>query len=283
MKKQKGKSWVHYFARSPNGMVGFIVLTILIIGALVSLFHATPSDPLAQDVANIMKGPSSHHLFGTDQFGRDVFSRVLDGIRRSLTVSVMAVSVAVVIGVLLGVFGGYFGTFLDTLIMRVSDVFFAFPAILMALAIVSALGHSMYDTAIAIAIVYTPIFVRVTRGPVLSIREMDYVKSVRVLGFSTWRILTKHILPNIMPTVLVQIALSLSWAILTESGLSFLGLGTQAPDASLGLMVSESQSLVSFAWWTFAAPSFFLVLAVISLNLVGDGLRDSLDPTRRSI
>lgn len=283
MKNQKTKSWIHYFVRSSNGVIGFVVIFILIICALISLFHAAPYDPLAQNVASILKGPSSHHLFGTDQFGRDVFSRVLDGVRRSLTVSVMAVSVAALVGVVLGVFGGYFGSFLDTLIMRLSDVFFAFPAILMALAIVSALGHTMYDTAIAIAIVYTPIFVRVTRGPVLSIREMDYVKSVRVLGFSTRRILSKHILPNIMPTVLVQIALSLSWAILTESGLSFLGLGTQAPDASLGLMVSESQSLVSFAWWTFAAPSVFLILAVISLNLVGDGLRDSLDPTRRSI
>jgi peptide/nickel transport system permease protein len=282
MNKTQQRSWLYYYGRSTNGIIGATILGILFLGAMAATFHLT-QDPLYQDIQMMMKPPSAHHLFGTDQFGRDIFARVMDGIRRSLLVSTMAVAIAAALGVALGILGGYFGTFFDTIIMRISDVFFAFPAILMALAIVSSLGHSMYDTAIAIAIVYTPIFVRVTRGPVLSIREMDYVKSARVLGFSSQKILGKHILPNIMPTVLVQIALSLSWAILTESGLSFLGLGTQAPDASLGLMVSESQALAAFAWWTFVMPSIFLVLAVICLNLVGDGLRDALDPTRRSI
>jgi peptide/nickel transport system permease protein len=284
MKNQKeSKPWYYYYFRSLNGIVGFAILALLFIGALVALFHATPFDPVAQDINVMLKPPSMHHIFGTDQFGRDIFSRVLDGVRRSLAVSLLSVAIASIVGSTLGVVGGYFGTFLDTIVTRMSDVFFAFPAILMALAIVSSLGHSWLDTAIAIGIVYTPIFVRVSRGPVLSLKETDYVKSGRVLGFSTPRIMAKHLLPNVMPIVLVQIALSLSWAILTESGLSFLGLGTQAPDASLGLMVSEAQSLAAFAWWTLAGPSLALIFAVVSLNLVGDGLRDSLDPTRRSI
>lgn len=281
--KRAERSWVIYYFKSLNGLIGFVILALLIVGSLVALFHATPYDPVAQDIKAMLKPPSWHHIFGTDQYGRDEFSRVLDGVRRSLAVSFLAVSIAAGAGLLLGVFAGYFGTFFDTLVMRVSDVFFAFPAILMALAIVSSLGHTWLDTSIAIAIVYTPIFVRVIRGPVLTLREMDYVKSARVLGFSTPRVLFKHILPNVIPIFLVQIALSLSWAILTESGLSFLGLGTQAPDASLGLMVSEAQSTAAFAWWTLVGPALALVFAVVSLNLVGDGLRDSLDPTRRSV
>jgi peptide/nickel transport system permease protein len=282
-KTAKRKSWFHYYMQSLSGRIGFILLSILILGALCSLFHLLPFDPLAQDPTSIIKGPSWHHIFGTDQFGRDIFSRVLDGLRRSLSVSLVAVALATFFGLLFGVLAGYFGGFLDTVVVRMSDILFAFPAILLALAIVSALGHTWIDTSFAIAIVYTPIFVRVTRGPILSLKELDYIKSAKVLGFSTRRILLRHIIPNIMPVLLVQVALSLSWAILTESGLSFLGLGTQAPDASLGLMVSDSQALISFAWWTFAAPALFLILAVVSLNLVGDGLRDSLDPTRKSI
>lgn len=282
-KQARVHGWMYYYARSVSGMVGLVILSLLVLGSLVALFHATPYDPLAQDRILSLKGPSAHHLFGNDQFGRDIFSRVLDGVRRSLSVSFLAVLIAATLGMALGIVSGYFGRILDTIIMRTSDIFFAFPAILLALAIVSSLGHTWMDTAIAIAIVYTPIFTRVVRGPILSLKELDYVKSARVLGFSTPRILFRHLLPNVMPIFLVQIALSLSWAILTESGLSFLGLGTQAPDASLGLMVSEAQSLAAFAWWTLAFPSIFLVLAVVSLNLVGDGLRDSLDPTRRSI
>jgi peptide/nickel transport system permease protein len=147
---------------------------------------------------------------------------------------------------------------------------------------VNSLGNSWIDTSLAIAVVYTPIFIRVARGPVLTVKEMDYVKAVRILGFSTPKVLFSHILPNVLPPIVIQVALSMSWAILTESGLSFLGLGTQPPDASLGLMVSEAQSLAAFAWWTLAFPSLFITIAVVGLNLVGDGLRDSLDPARRS-
>lgn len=168
--------------------------------------------------------------------------------------ALLSVGLATLFGVTLGVVGGYLGRWIDNIVVRASDVIFAFPAILLALAIVNSLGNSWIDTSIAIAIVYTPIFIRVARGPVLSVKEMDYIKSARVLGYSSPRILGRHILPNVFAPVVVQVALSLSWAILTESGLSFLGLGTQPPDASLGLMVSEAQALAAFAWWSLAFP-----------------------------
>jgi peptide/nickel transport system permease protein len=276
------KTWFSYYLKSTSGVVGGVLVLIMMVISLLSAFGITPHDPLIQDPVNALQGPSSQYWFGTDQFGRDILSRCMDGMRRSMTVSITAVSIATLVGVFLGVVGGYFGKVLDGFVVRFSDVIFAFPAILLALAIVNSLGNSWIDTSLAIAVVYTPIFIRVARGPVLSVKEMDYVKAVRILGFSTPKVLFSHILPNVLPTIVIQIALSMSWAILTESGLSFLGLGTQPPDASLGLMVSEAQALAAFAWWTLAFPSLFITIAVVGLNLVGDGLRDSLDPARRS-
>jgi peptide/nickel transport system permease protein len=276
------KTWFSYYLKSTSGVVGGVLVLIMMVISLLSAFGITPHDPLIQDPVNALQGPSAQYWFGTDQFGRDILSRCMDGMRRSMTVSITAVSIATLVGVFLGVVGGYFGKVLDGFVVRFSDVIFAFPAILLALAIVNSLGNSWIDTSLAIAVVYTPIFIRVARGPVLSVKEMDYVKAVRILGFSTPKVLFSHILPNVLPTIVIQVALSMSWAILTESGLSFLGLGTQPPDASLGLMVSEAQALAAFAWWTLAFPSLFITIAVVGLNLVGDGLRDSLDPARRS-
>lgn len=282
IKPKRDKDWIHYYFKSTSGIVGLALVAVMVILSLISAFSLAPIDPLEQNPINALQGPNSTYWFGTDQFGRDIFSRSIDGMRRSLSVALLSVAIAAVVGVLLGVIGGFFGGWLDNLVVRSSDVIFAFPAILLALAIVNSLGNSWIDTSIAIAIVYTPIFIRVARGPVLTVKEMDYVKSVRVLGFSTPRILLRHVMPNVLAPIVVQIALSLSWAILTESGLSFLGLGTQPPDASLGLMVSEAQPLAAFAWWSLAFPSIFITVVVVGLNLVGDGLRDALDPARRS-
>ncbi len=279
--RSQEKSWVHYYLKSTSGVVGAVLVFIMLVISICAAFGIMPHDPLAQNPMDALKGPSSTYWFGTDQFGRDVFSRAMDGMRRSMTVSILSVAIAGFVGVGMGVIGGYLGRWLDGFVVRFSDVIFAFPAILLALAIVNSLGNSWIDTSLAIAVVYTPIFIRVARGPVLSIKELDYVKSVRVLGYSSPRILFSHVLPNVLAPILVQVALSMSWAILTESGLSFLGLGTQPPDASLGLMVSEAQPMAAFAWWTLAAPSIFITLVVVGLNLVGDGLRDSLDPARR--
>jgi peptide/nickel transport system permease protein len=278
----KEKTWFSYYLKSISGVIGGILILIMFAISILSALGLTPHDPLIQDPVNALQGPSAQYWFGTDQFGRDILSRCMDGMRRSMLVSVVAVSIATFVGVLLGIVGGYFGKVLDGFVVRFSDVIFAFPAILLALAIVNSLGNSWIDTSLAIAVVYTPIFIRVARGPVLTVKEMDYVKAVRILGFSTPKVLFSHILPNVLPPIVIQVALSMSWAILTESGLSFLGLGTQPPDASLGLMVSEAQSLAAFAWWTLAFPSLFITIAVVGLNLVGDGLRDSLDPSRRS-
>ena len=282
MSQRRERGWLHYYFQSTSGIVGLALVLIMVALSLISAFGLAPHDPLEQNPINALQGPNGIHWFGTDQFGRDIFARSIEGMRRSLAVAILSVSLATFFGVALGVIGGFFGRWIDSLVVRSSDVIFAFPAILLALAIVNSLGNSWIDTSIAIAIVYTPIFIRVARGPVLSVKEMDYVKSVRVLGFSTQRILLKHIAPNVLAPIVVQIALSLSWAILTESGLSFLGLGTQPPDASLGLMVSEAQPLAAFAWWALAFPSIFITIVVVGLNLVGDGLRDALDPARRS-
>jgi len=278
--KPKG-AW-HYYLQSTSGVVGLVLLIFMVMVSVLAVFGWMPHDPLEQHVEFAMQGPNSHFWFGTDEFGRDIFSRTLDGMRRSLTVSISAVSIAAFFGVILGILSGYLGRWFDQLIVRLSDVIFAFPAILLALAIVSTLGNTWFDTALAIAIVYTPIFIRVARGPVLTVKEMDYIKVTRILGFSSPRILHKHILPNVTAPIVVQIALSLSWAILTESGLSFLGLGTQPPNASLGLMVAEAQPIAAFAWWALFFPSAFITIVVVGLNLVGDGLRDALDPARRS-
>ena len=282
MNTVKEKTWVNYYLRSVSGNVGLILVAIMVLASLASAFGIAPHDPLYQNPIDALKGPSSTYWFGTDQFGRDIFSRCLDGMRRSMTVSITAVSIAAIVGVFLGVVGGFFGKVFDQLVVRLSDVIFAFPAILLALAIVNSLGNSWVDTSLAIAVVYTPIFIRVARGPVLTVKELDYVKAVRILGYSSPRVIFKHVLPNVLPPILIQIALSMSWAILTESGLSFLGLGTQPPDASLGLMVSEAQPMAAFAWWSLAFPSILITIVVIGLNLVGDGLRDSLDPARRN-
>jgi peptide/nickel transport system permease protein len=282
MKTTREKTWLTYYFKSTSGIVGLFLVSIMVTLSIISAFSIAPIDPLEQNPINALQGPNSVYWFGTDQFGRDIFSRSIDGMRRSLSVAILSVSIAALVGVFLGVIGGFFGGWIDNVVVRSSDVIFAFPAILLALAIVNSLGNSWIDTSIAIAIVYTPIFMRVARGPVLTVKEMDYVKSVRVLGFSTPRILIRHVMPNVFAPIVVQIALSLSWAILTESGLSFLGLGTQPPDASLGLMVSEAQPLAAFAWWALAFPSIFITVVVVGLNLVGDGLRDALDPARRS-
>ncbi len=279
---KRERTWINYYLQSTSGIVGAVLVLIMITLSLISAFGLAPHDPLEQNPMDALQGPNGTYWFGTDQFGRDIFSRSIDGMRRSLSVALLSVGLATLFGVTLGVVGGYLGRWIDNIVVRASDVIFAFPAILLALAIVNSLGNSWIDTSIAIAIVYTPIFIRVARGPVLSVKEMDYIKSARVLGYSSPRILSRHILPNVFAPVVVQVALSLSWAILTESGLSFLGLGTQPPDASLGLMVSEAQALAAFAWWSLAFPSIFITIVVIGLNLVGDGLRDALDPARRS-
>jgi peptide/nickel transport system permease protein len=261
-----------------NGRLGLVVTGALVLVALLAALGLTPYDPVAQHPADRLEAPSGSYWFGTDQFGRDIASRTFAGIASSLRVAFVAVAIAALVGSVAGCAAGYAGGVWDQLTGRVTDVLFAFPAILLALAIIAAIGRGWFNTAIAIAIVYIPIFVRVARGPTLAVRDLEYVEACRVLGFSRRRILLRHVLPNVSAPIVVQVALALSWAILTEAGLSFLGLGTQPPEASLGLMVSEARNQIDTAWWTMAFPALAVVVAVISLNLLGDGLRSALDP-----
>ena len=263
-----------------NGKIGAVLLGLVVLLSLVAIVHLTPYNPVDQHPSDQLTGPSGGYWFGTDQFGRDIFSRTLAGLATSMRVAVLAVALASVLGSVIGICAGYFGGWLDQVVGRLTDVLFAFPAILLALAVVTALGRGWFNTAIAIAVVYTPIFVRVSRGPTLGVAGSEYVQAAHVLGLPAYRILRRHVLPNVAAPIVVQVALALSWALLTESALSFLGLGTQPPEPSLGAMVSEARNQLTVAWWTMTFPALAIVLAVIGCNLLGDGLRSALDPRR---
>jgi peptide/nickel transport system permease protein len=265
-------------AHSRSGLAGLVLTATIVAAAVAAFLGLTPHDPIAQAPVDRLQGPSPAYWFGTDQFGRDILSRSMAGVANSLIVAVVAVTLSAVIGTLAGVTAGFFGGRARAPILAVTNVLFAFPPLLLALALAAAFARTWFTIAVAIAIVYVPIFVRVTRGPVLSLRESDFVNAARVLGFPTARILFGHVLPNIMPIVIVQVTLSMSWAVLTEAALSFLGLGSPPPAPSLGSMVLDARILVNTAWWTMAAPGAVIVMFVVGLNLLGDGLRDALDP-----
>ena len=274
----RGRARIRRLWRSRSGLAGLVITGLAVILALLAALGLTPYEPTGQDPTVRFQEPTAAYPLGTDQFGRDVLSRIMAGMVSSLMVAASSVAIAATVGTFIGLVAGFFGAWVDRSIMRVNDVLFAFPAILLALAIVSALGSGWRNTALAIGIVFIPLFVRVARGPVLALRDVDYVQAARVLGFSRVRILLRHLLPNIASAVIVQVALALSWAIITESSLSFLGLGTQPPMPSLGLMVSDGRNLVGQGAWLLIAPSVAIVVVVVGLNLLGDALRDVLDP-----
>ncbi|MFB2597803.1 ABC transporter permease [Herbiconiux sp. P17] len=267
--------------RSPSALAGMIITALLVILALTALFGLTPYDPVAQDPPARLLPPSPAHWFGTDQFGRDVFSRVAAGVANSTVIAVVAVAVAGLVGTAAGVVAGFYRGVSDTVIGGVTNVLFAFPPLLLALSLASVFERNWLTVAIAIAIVYVPIFVRVTRGPVLSLREIEFVRAATSTGMRRSRIMLAHVLPNITSIIIVQVTLSLSWAVLTEASLSFLGLGTPPPAPSLGSMIYDARTLLYVAPWTMIAPGVVLVLLIVGLNLLGDGLRDTLDPRNR--
>jgi peptide/nickel transport system permease protein len=272
--------WWRRLLASRSGALGAALTGVVLLAALAALAGLVPHDPIVQHPADRLLNPSWTYLLGTDQFGRDTLARCMAGAAASLQLSLLAVGLATVVGTTIGVIAGWYGGSIDIVAMRLTDIFFAFPAILLALTVIAALGRGWFNVAIAVAIVYTPIFVRMARAPVLSLREAQYVLAGRLLGFSVPRLLLRHVLPNISSIVIVQVTLALSWAILTESSLSFLGLGQPPPAPSLGQMVSEAKSLAVVAPWTLFAPALVIVIAVVGLNLLGDGLRDALDPTQ---
>jgi peptide/nickel transport system permease protein len=262
-------------------LLGLIVLGLLVLAALFG-DRLAPYPPNAVIVSDRLQGPSARHLFGTDELGRDVFSRVMVGARVSLQVGFIAVGISMTAGVLLGLIAGFYGGWIDDAIMRVTDMLFAFPAILLAIAILAVLGPGIANAMIAIGIVYTPIFARITRGSVLSVREQVYVRAARSLGASDFRLLRLHVLPNVLAPIIVQTSISLAFAILSEAALSFLGLGVQPPSPSWGRMLAEGRGFIETAWWMGVFPGLAIFVTVLSFNLVGDALRDALDPRQKS-
>jgi peptide/nickel transport system permease protein len=274
--------WLRAIWRSRNGRIGLIIVILVLLGGICGLAGWTPYGADVQNPNTVLKGVSWAHFMGTDQFGRDVFSGALQGLGVSLEIAFLSVAIAGVIGTLGGIAAGFLGKWTSATIMRATDMMFAIPTVLFALAIVTALGPSVLDSSIAIGVGWIPIYVRVVRSPVLALRESDFVRAGRVLGYSRSRLLFHHILPNVTGVIAVQTSLALAWAILAEASLSFLGLGPPPPTQSLGEMVSNSSSLASVAWWTLAGPSLVIVIAVIGFNFLGDGLRDASDPRTRT-
>jgi len=278
------------FGRPPNGVVAAIAREpVALVGLVMVAIYAAVAlgvgflplrDPL-QISADRLAAPSAAFPFGTDALGRDLLSRVLFGARLSMQVAVLSVAAATVVGGVLGLVSGYLGGIVDLVIGRVMDVFFAFPAILLALGIVAALGPDPGNVIIAIAVVYTPIFMRVVRGPVLALKARDFVEAARAVGATRTRIVTRHIVPNLLSTLIVQVSLALSWAVLTEGALSFLGLSAQPPAPSWGVMLNEGRQYLEFATHLAIFPGLAIMVAVLGFNLLGDGLRDALDPQRR--
>ena len=264
------------------GFIGFCLSLLVVCLALFAPLLKTHA-PNEQSIRDRFAAPSYEYLLGTDNFGRDSYSRVLYGYRTSLTVALVSVGFATLVGGLAGLMAAFYGGWVDRLIMRFMDILLAFPIILLAIGVLAVLGSSTVNTALAIGIVYTPIFARLARGPALTLLSWDYVTAATSLGASGWRVMLKHVAPNILAPILVQVTLSLSTAILVEASLSFLGLGTQPPTPSLGLMLSESRDYMLLSPWVSVFSGLAILLASLGFNLFGDGLRDLLDPTLKNL
>jgi peptide/nickel transport system permease protein len=264
-----------------SGGVGLVIIAAFVVIAVCGALRITPYPPDKNAPRERLQPPSLSHALGTDLFGRDVASRIMQGAGNSLYVALVSVAISSLCGTLIGVTSGFAGGNVDNVIMRVMDIFFAFPALLLALVVVNVLGPGINNAIIAIAVVYTPIFARVARGPVLSLKAMEFITAARCIGLSDHRIVFRHVLPNMIAPLIVQVSLALSWALLTEASLSFLGLGTQPPQASWGVMLSESRTIAERAPWLLFFPGIAIVLGVLGFNLLGDGLRDTLDPRLR--
>lgn len=263
--------------RNVNFTLGLMITLVILLSALLSL-KFTPYDPNRMNLSARFLAPSGAHWFGTDQFGRDIFSRVLKGSANSIIVGLVAVSIGMSFGILLGSLAAFFRGWVDEAIMRASDILYGFPAVLSAILITSILGPGAVNSMIAIGIFNIPIFARLTRATSLSLWERDYVTSAKAIGRTHSGIVWKYILPNILSVLIVQGTVQFAIAILAEAGLSYLGLGTQPPHASWGRMLSEAQTLMATSAWLAIFPGCAIALAVLGFNLVGDGLRDVLDP-----
>ncbi len=260
---------------------GAVALLIVLVALAAPLLAPFPADAgSATHPVSALQAPSLHHLFGTDQVGRDVFSRVLYGARVSPLVALLVLVIACLVGIPLGMAAGYFGGVTDEVIMRVTDIFLAFPSLLLSLAFAAVLPPSLTSLTIAIAITWWPWYTRLIRGQAASVAGRPYVESCRALGIPAWRILFRHVLPNSVTPLIVQVSLDVGGVILTASALSFLGLGAQDPTPDWGLMVAEGENYFTTQWWLVTYPGLAILLTALAFNLLGDGLRDVLDPRR---
>ena len=260
-----------------SALVALVVIVALILIALFAPLIA-PYDPTKQSWSAVRKAPSLAHWFGTDEVGRDILSRIIYGTRASLSAGVISVGIAISIGVPLGLLAGYLGGKVDAVLGRITDAMLAVPFLILAIALAAFLGPSLGNAMIAIGVTATPLFIRLTRGQTLSVVKEDYVEAARAVGNPGWRIALRHILPNVMPALLVQATLTIATAIIAEASLSFLGLGQQPPAPSWGSMLNAAQRFLTNAPWMAVWPGLAIFVTVLSFNLFGDGLRDALDP-----
>ncbi len=260
-----------------GGLFGLVVFGVFLVLAVAGSWLA-PFDPNAGDLTASLAPPSAAHWFGTDELGRDVLSRIMDGARIAVVVALLSVALAMVLGVIIGIVAGYFGGWVDTVLIRSQDVLFAFPTLLLAIIVVAVLGPGLLNAVLAIAIVYTPRFARIARATALTVRRSEFLDAARLAGTRQTTILVRHMLPNVLPSVIVLAALSMSTAQLAYASLSFLGLGVSPPQADWGSMLSKARDFVTFAPWLIIFPSTALVLLMLAFNVLGDAVRDVLDP-----
>jgi peptide/nickel transport system permease protein len=278
--RRSSQAVVRRFVRQRSAVIGAVVLLVMALGAIFAPW-LTPYDPARVTPREALQAPSSTHPLGTDHFGRDLLARILYGGSISLRIGLMAVSIGATVGILLGALAGYRGGWIDEAISRLLDVMLAFPGILLALAVVAVLGPDLWNLMIAVGVGSIPGFARLVRGQMLAAREVDYVLAARTLGCSGPAIVARHIMPNVMAPVVVYGTLAVATAILAGASLNYLGLGAKPPTAEWGLMLAESRDQFRAAWWLATFPGLAIMATVISINLLGDGLRDAFDPWLR--
>jgi len=266
-------------ARNKMAMLGLAILVVLVLCAVFADVIADyETKVVAQNIANRLKGPSAEHWFGTDEFGRDIFARIIHGSRVSLVVGLISVSVSLILGGILGAFAGFYGGRIDNVIMRVMDIFLAVPSILLAMTIVAALGSSLVNVMLAIGVSGIPTYARIVRAAVMSVKDQEFVEASRAIGATNVTTIFREIIPNCLAPIIVQATLSVAGAILSTASLSFIGLGVQPPDPEWGAMLSGGRNFLRDAVHLTLFPGLAIVITILALNLLGDGLRDALDP-----
>ncbi|NLB82203.1 MAG: ABC transporter permease [Clostridiaceae bacterium] len=270
--------WRNY-KRSPSAMLGLIILCIIVIVAIVAqILYDYEVNIVQQDIMNRLQKPSVEHIFGTDQYGRDIFSRILYGAKYSLSVGIISVAISCLLGSTLGLIAGYYGGLVENIILRTAEIFVGIPSVLLGIAIMAAFGQSIVVLMLAIGLVYVPMFARTARAAVLPVREQEYIEAAKVSGMSDLSIIFSHVLPNSLSPIIVQVTMGVANGILTASQLSFLGLGVPVPAPEWGAMLSSGREFIrDYSYLTFF-PGLAIMITVLSFNLMGDGLRDALDP-----